>query len=323
MLKFLPKYIIPKKLKKNFLMKKIIKILLSIIFLCLIFSYLIKIENLNNILKNTNIYYLLLALLFQILSTSLAAYRWSLIINTKKFTRKISFFIKSYFKASFFNQVLPSSIGGDAVRILDLISSNYGKENSIYGVLIDRIVGLIGLLCLNLLTIIFIVNILPLWLIKIIIFMSILGIISFFILFKIKDIKSIKNIIILKNIYEFCIKLNEIYAKKFTLLKHISISIIVHILSVISIYYISIAINLDIKLTILLSTIPSVLLLTVIPISFAGWGVREGTMIFILSFVESSKEKIFSLSVIYGLILIISSVFGIYVWLNQKKFFGA
>ena len=45
------------------------------------------------------------------------------------------------FIAGFFNQTLPSSVGGDAVRIWLLARDNGGWRSATYSVLIDRVIG--------------------------------------------------------------------------------------------------------------------------------------------------------------------------------------
>ena len=138
-------------------MKNIIKLIITIVMFYFLFQY-VDFENLIAILAKSHGGTILIALLFQLASTYLAAYRWRLIMKLLIFNESVSYYVKSYFKGSFFNQVLPSSIGGDAVRIIDLTQKGYDKKDAFYGIFVDRVVGLVGLLVLNLLaTIIFMV----------------------------------------------------------------------------------------------------------------------------------------------------------------------
>jgi uncharacterized protein (TIRG00374 family) len=59
--------------------------------------------------------YLLAAVLFQISCNTVAATRWRLIMKQLGFQQSASFYLKSYFKGVFFNQGLPTSIGGDGI----------------------------------------------------------------------------------------------------------------------------------------------------------------------------------------------------------------
>ena len=55
---------------------------------------------------------------------------------------------------------------------------------------------------------------------------------------------------------------------------------------------------------------PIVFLATMIPLSIGGWGIREISMIYILSFNNIPNELSFGLSLIFGLGLIITSLPG-------------
>ena len=51
------------------------------------------------------------------------------------FGQSFSFYWRSYFKAMFFNQGLPTSIGGDALRVLDVAGQGFRKRDVLYGVM--------------------------------------------------------------------------------------------------------------------------------------------------------------------------------------------
>jgi uncharacterized membrane protein YbhN (UPF0104 family) len=50
---------------------------------------------------------------------------------------------------------------------------------------------------------------------------------------------------------------------------------------------------------------PVILFITAIPISIAGWGLREGAMVFVFGMIGMSAESAFSLSVGFGLTMMI------------------
>ena len=98
------------------------------------------------VLKQTRLDYLAAALLLQFGSTAVSAYRWQLIMQNLHFGQNFAFYWRSYFKGMFFNQGLPTSIGGDAVRMLDIANRGFRKRDALYGVMVDRIIGL-GVSC--------------------------------------------------------------------------------------------------------------------------------------------------------------------------------
>jgi len=114
------------------------------------------------ILQHAQISLLVVAVLLQFGSTAVSAYRWQIIMQNLGFGQTFSFYWQSYFKGMFFNQGLPTSIGGDAVRVLDVASHGFRKRDALYGVMVDRAVGLGALMLLSLLAYLLKPNLLPL-----------------------------------------------------------------------------------------------------------------------------------------------------------------
>ncbi len=298
-------------------MKNIIKLIITIAIFYFLFQY-IDFKHVIKVLEKSHGGFILLALLAQLASTVIAAYRWRLIMKLLNFKEKVSFYVQSYFRGSFFNQVLPGSIGGDAVRVIELVQKGYEKKDSIYGIFVDRIIGLVGLLVLNLLANNIFSNEFPEWLYQLLNLITLGGIAGFSMLFIFEKITFLTKFSFSNLFVKLSKRLNQLYADKLLLLQHISISVIVHIFSILAIYGLALSVEVDLSLQTLLVAIPPVFLLTIVPISLAGWGVRESGMVGILMLVGSQKEEILVISVLYGLLLILASLPGAWFW-NKNK----
>lgn len=299
-------------------MKNILKLLVT----AAIFYYLFKIIDFNaliGVLAKSHGGDILVALLFQLGSTYLAAYRWRAISKLLIFDESLSFYVKSYFKGSFFNQVLPSSIGGDAVRVIDLTACGYDKKEAFYGVFVDRVVGLVGLLVLNLISTILFFGTFSNSFSLLIISISLAGIAGFASLFFLNKIAFLQNYKFLNLFHRLANRLNKLYVQKHILIKHIFISVCVHLLTVMAIYAIALSIDAKLNLQTLLIAIPPVFLLMIVPLSLAGWGIREGAMVGILMLVYEDKTKILAISILYGLLLILSALPGSYFWIKGVR----
>ncbi len=299
-------------------MKNIIKLLITIAIFYFLFREIDFVE-FSKIIFNSHGGWIVVALLMQLISTYLAAYRWFKISQLLVFKEKLSFYVQSYFKGTFFNQVLPSSIGGDAVRIIDLTRKEYDKKDAFYGVFVDRVVGLVGLLVLNLLASLIFYGTFESDFSQLIIVIALVGIIGFFLLFQLHHLKFLANIKFLNLFVRLANRLNSLYASRLLLIKHISISVIVHLFSVLTMYGLSLALGLDLSFQMLLIAVPPVFLLTIVPISLAGWGVREGAMIGIFMLVGADQTKVLAMSILYGLLLILSALPGSYFWIKSKQ----
>ncbi|NOQ31413.1 MAG: flippase-like domain-containing protein [Helicobacteraceae bacterium] len=301
-------------------MKNIIKLLITIAIFYALSRY-INFDSVLKIAENANIFYLFTALIFQFMSTYIAAYRWYLIMDLLVFRESIVFYIKSYFKGSFFNQLLPSSIGGDAIRVLELGQMDYSKKEAFYGIFVDRVVGLVGLLILNIIANFLFYGTFPVWLFQLINIITLSGIAGFIFLMNIKHFHFLSKFAPTNLFYRLSKRMAQLYESKVLLLKHLSVSVVVHIFSILSIYALSLAVHLDLDLNVFLIAIPPVILLTIVPISLAGWGVREGAMVGILMLVGAAKVEVITVSILYGLVLIISSLPGALFWLRSKNRF--
>jgi uncharacterized protein (TIRG00374 family) len=82
------------------------------------------------------------------LMLAVSAWRWRLLLRLQTIDVSLSTLTKSFLVATFFNNFLPSNIGGDVVRVADTAPFAGSKTLATTVVLIDRILGLIALLVL-------------------------------------------------------------------------------------------------------------------------------------------------------------------------------
>jgi hypothetical protein len=82
------------------------------------------------------------------LMLAVSAWRWRLLLRVQTVHVSLGTLTKSFLVATFFNNFLPSNIGGDVVRVADTAPFTGSKTVATTVVLIDRILGLIALLVL-------------------------------------------------------------------------------------------------------------------------------------------------------------------------------
>src|SRR5262249_61968047 len=78
---------------------------------------------------------------------ALSVWRWRLLLQAQGFPATMRHLSASYLVATFFNNFLPSNIGGDVIRVRDSSRLTGSTTTSLAVVAIDRILGL-GALCL-------------------------------------------------------------------------------------------------------------------------------------------------------------------------------
>ncbi len=74
-----------------------------------------------------------------------SAWRWGVLLRAQHVAAAVMELLQSYLVATFFNNFLPSNIGGDVVRIRDTAPAAGSKTLATTIVLVDRGIGLLGL----------------------------------------------------------------------------------------------------------------------------------------------------------------------------------
>jgi hypothetical protein len=86
----------------------------------------------------------------QLLAQALSAERWRLIMaagRTGGGAPRWSYLFRLYLIGNFFSIFLPTSIGGDAIRVVAVAPSAGGKVRGAVGILLDRLFGVAALGC--------------------------------------------------------------------------------------------------------------------------------------------------------------------------------
>lgn len=296
--------------------KFLIRLLVSVSILAVIL-HSIDIRQAWREVPNARLDWLLLALLMQFSSTAMAAYRWQLIMRNLDFGQSLSFYQGSYFKGMFFNQGLPTSIGGDAVRVLDVANRGFRKRDALYGVAIDRIAGLGALLLLTLVAHLIDPDLLPdqvyrpvLWLLT----AGLAGFASLAFLGSWPWLGRQPQLVVLKSLSDRV--LLAVSRRRFLLLTS---SLLVPLLAMLAFFAVGRALGLRYDLLTYLAIVPPALVLTVIPISIAGWGVREGALVSLFSLIGADKTVVLLMSLVYGVLLILASSPGLVVFLKSRR----
>jgi uncharacterized membrane protein YbhN (UPF0104 family) len=90
--------------------------------------------------------FVLLALALNPLGYLASVRRWRLLIRAQGGDATLPFLVRSFLVGVFFNNLLPSTIGGDAVRALDTSRTGVGRAKAVAIVFVDRFVGLLALM---------------------------------------------------------------------------------------------------------------------------------------------------------------------------------
>jgi glycosyltransferase 2 family protein len=121
-----------------------IKIAVSLALLALLFSK-IDIGQLWAIARRASVLWLGVALVIYAVNLIASTWRWYVLLDAQEVSVRPRWLFGSFMVASFFNNFLPSNIGGDVIRISDTAKAARSRTLAATVVLMDRGLGLMAL----------------------------------------------------------------------------------------------------------------------------------------------------------------------------------
>jgi hypothetical protein len=303
-----------------------LKLMVSLSILTLILIFKTSLKDVFDVLKNVNVFWLMVSFSLHGLGLLISAIRWQILVKAQGDRVPLSFLVKSYLVGNFFNTILPSRIGGDVVRIWD--GSRYSKTvlKSSAIILVERLTGIIVLLLFAFVSAIFRLDMaqkIPVIWVSLVIGFSGLAVIFFFftpfiekIINKIPSKGFFKKII--QKVIEFRSTIIFYKTKKTALFKAFVWAFLLQANVILHFFLIGKALHLNIKFIDYLVFIPIVMIIQLIPITINGLGLREGAYIEIFEFYGIAPESAFSFALIDVAFMLIIGVIGAIIYVTRK-----
>jgi uncharacterized membrane protein YbhN (UPF0104 family) len=134
----------PRHSRARSLVISAVKAVVSLGLLYLLFSR-VDVSRLWGVARHASPRWLGAALLLYGLTILVSTWRWGMLLRAQHVPLTFRFLTQSFLIATFFNNFLPSNIGGDVIRINDTARVTGSKTLATTVVLIDRGIGLLGL----------------------------------------------------------------------------------------------------------------------------------------------------------------------------------
>ena len=273
--------------------RRILKILFKIVvsvglIIWLLFN--IDIDQILRLCKDADWHFLvILAPIIFIACIFINVLRWKLILKQQEINTSFWQLFVIYIKGTFLSSFLPGGITtGDIYRMYSLGRDTGKKALSISSVLMERAIGVFSLLTLSLGSLyysIFITNneiFVPL-VIPVLFMTALFSAVSAFSIIFIKRgyFNKSNNSIMLKLQY-FINTIPNYFSNKTILVEAFLLSLLFQFTIVVWTYAVSYALDISISFLVLCVTIPLINLLTILPLSIGGIGVRETAYVFFL-----------------------------------------
>lgn len=224
---------------------------------------------------------------------------------------------------AFFNQVLPSSIGGDAMRVWRLRRRGVRTGLALSSVLLDRVVALVG-------TILIVAVGLP-WLLSwmdtdalragivAVVLVGAAGVAMLLSADRAPLVRRLANVRALARVLQVPALARRVLFKPRTAVFTLALSVIIHLGVALSVWLLARATGVELTWAEVGFLVPVVILFSMVPITIAGWGVREGAMVVALGTVGVGREEALAISVLFGIASAIAALPGGLLWLATGR----
>jgi uncharacterized protein (TIRG00374 family) len=261
--------------------------------------------------------------------TALQAFRWQMISNFLGARLGFSSAFRGTLISLFFSQGLPASIGGDMFRIWWLARESTAETGeAAHIVLLDRIVGFLSLIALSAVSLVLLIRSIEgvgLGSVVLIIAASAAGALALLLPVP-QALRAIWQKLLqrlppkLRSMLEWVAELKRLVMRLCADVRlcfaSFGIGIVVHLQTVMIAYLVVHALGYPLAVWQCLAILPPVMLLAYLPISIAGWGTREATLMFGLQLFGVPPTGGFVASVLIGIIILAVSLFGGALWLG-------
>lgn len=280
-----------------------------------------------DVVKSSNLQKITCAFLLYVLLNLFIFFRWYLLCAGLGIKVKKLRLLASYMVSQFFNLVLPSTIGGDAVKTFDIARHTKSHSSGILAtVILDRFCGFFGLLTVLTLAVIFGVEVLndPTILIVTIILLVIVIILAA-VMFSSRLFNTLFKFFPFRKLKDYLYKVHEATSsyrhKRCYLVGAWFISIVTQGGFAFVYYIFAQAIGLDIKIIYFLIFVPVISAFSVIPISIGGLGVRDTASVVLFTKIGITTTKAFTLSLLNFGVMFVFGILGggVYVLMLYRR----
>jgi len=288
--------------------------------------YKVDIAKVWEIVQHARGWWLLAALCLHVFGYWVSGERWKVLLKAQRVEVPLSLTIKSYLVGTFFNQFLPTIVGGDVVRGMDTAKPCGSLTKSLTIILFERFTGIIVLLMLVSTGIALQIGrfkevsywpvfVLGFLVVATVIFLWREGVdLSFLerkIPFKIGKAVIRKISTVLEILVQF-------RSHPWPLIKVIFWGLALQLLFILHYYLLSIAFSLSLPFSFFMVVIPVIFLLSMLPVSINGIGVRENLFVYFFAKVSVSPEKSLAIAWMAFAMILFYALIGGVIYMVRK-----
>lgn len=273
---------------------------------------------------------LLLALALYFVAIGLSVFKWEIVVRAQNLRVSFSDLLVYYFVGLFFGNLLPSNVGGDVVRAYGLMRASGRREAAAISVLVDRLMGLVAFLGAAVVMAVLATLVLArgseLQQLEIAtVVVATVFVFSAALLFSRRFSQRVKGVFDfsllrpLRPMAQRVFEALQVYRHSYrALVFNVAISIAIVIVTTLVWYTVARALGETLSIFYFFLFNPLIAFVLLIPISFNGLGPKEATAVFFFGLVGMSSEAALSMSLLFHLIVVVTSLPGGLLWWRER-----
>ena len=283
-----------------------LKLLVSLALLAFLFSRT-DLQAIRALFRSLRIPLLLCSVALYLLTQIVSTHRWRCLLQAEQINLSTWRLFLLYLEGMFFNLMLPTVIGGDIVRGYQIFRLTQQKESSLASIVVERLSGYVALVMIACIALIFgyshLHDPVTIWL-TVASAAGLIGIIAgllndqlqmlFFRLLNRTGLGRFNEAL-----QRFYGALQRYWKHRRALLQAVGLSLILQSLVIMIFYLISRSLNLSVPLRYFFLFVPLIGVVSMLPISVAGLGVREGSSVYFFAKVGLDSAGALSLSLLW------------------------
>jgi glycosyltransferase 2 family protein len=266
------------------------------------------------------------ALALYTLTLALATWRWRLLLRALGYQATMGHLSASYLVATFFNNFLPSNVGGDVIRVRDSSRLTGSTTASLAVVAIDRILGLGALYLLAVGAYVFggrtvrgLAGALP----ALLVLGAVFGVVAYVyvtpgVARRLMAVSRLDALPWIRERFEVAQGAVHVYREQVAVLwTAFAASVAIQALVVCYYYEVARSLRIALPLSACFLVVPLCTLVQTVPISFNGWGIRESVFILYFRQLGLSRDSALAFSLVGAGLIVILSLSGGVVWSSR------
>lgn len=312
-------------------MKKFFSFALKLLISAGLLAYLFSVADIDQFvdrISGLGIEFVVFGWLYYAICQWISAYRWRLFLVAEGVRVSVFRLFRFYMVGMFLNNFIPGGLGGDIVKGYRLHKIINNPNLAIVSVFLERLTGLVGLTILA-------VAVSPFNLVKLqsqIALVAVAGSAIFLLLLMLIiwcPPMARLNLWLSKKLFpkSFSEKINQLYMALYsfrdhrrTLLGATAVSTVLQLMFAVYYALAAKALHIEVDPIYFILFLPAITIVTMVPLSIGGLGIREGVMIGLFGSVGVSSADVLSISLsVYSINLLLSLFGGLMMFERQKS----